>query len=137
MKIEEMRKEDNYYLVGPFWIIGKSLEEISKGNFQILARKFLVDYEGDYISRVPRSQFLHLHIWKEYQSQFGNVSYNHFPRGRVSWNSEEHKAWINIPEGLNESMILKKIQEEYDIKDDYVVRHTDPTSDNHYTFLLK
>ena len=29
----EMRKEDDLYLVGPFWIIGKSVEEINKGNF--------------------------------------------------------------------------------------------------------
>ena len=30
----EVKKEDDFYFVGPFWIIGQSVEEINKGNFE-------------------------------------------------------------------------------------------------------
>ena len=134
----EMRKEDDLYLVGPFWIIGKSVEEINKGNFELLApTKVLVNYDGDYATRVPKSEFLHKFLWNKYKSKYNNVEYNFYPRGRISFNSEDKKTWINIPKGLNESLILEALKKEYDIKRDYEVKYTDPTSGNHYMFELK
>ena len=134
----EMRKEDDLYFVGPFWIIGKSVEEINKGNFELLApTKVLVNYDGDYATKVPKAEFLHKDLWNKYKSKYNNVEYNFYPRGRISFNSEDKKTWINIPQGLNESLILKSLEKEYDVRIPYEVKYTDPTSGNHYMFELK
>ncbi len=132
--LNEVKKEDNLYLVGPFWLISKSLEELNKGNFELLAYKFLVDYNGNYETRVPKSQFTHKGIWENEIKR--PESYDYFPRGRVSCNHGD--TTINIPKGLNERLILERLAKEYGFKaSDVNVKYTDPTSGNHYTFSLK
>lgn len=136
MKLRELRKEDDFYFVGPFWIIGDSLDNINKGNFTIISEKFLVDYSGKPTNKVPKSQYTHEGIWNsKYKSSY-NVEYNYYPRGRVSQKNGD--SYLNIPDGLNESLIVEKIKDEYDVKRGFkAVKHTDPTSGNHYSFLLK
>lgn len=136
MKLTEIRKEDDLYFVGPFWIIGRSLKEINSGNFVILAEKFLVDFDGNVVERVLRSKFTHKGIWEEkYLSKY-KVEYSYFPRGRIS--QKQGKAYLNIPNGLNKDVVIPKIQKEYDIKTDFaMIKDTDPTTGNHYSFLLK
>ena len=135
--LTEVRKEDDLYLIGPFWIIGKSLAVINDGNFDILSEKFLINWEGEYQSRVTKSEFTHKGIWEnKYKSKYG-VAYNYYPRGRVSFNSKTKEFCINIPKGLNEDLILPVIAKEYGINVGRLkVKYTDPTSGDHYTFSL-
>ena len=130
----EMRKEDNLYLVGPFWLIAKSLEDLNEGNFEIISRKFLIDYEGNYQNRVPKSQFTHKGIWEnEIKRQ---EAFDYLPRGRVSRNHGD--TTVNIPAGLNEKVVIERLAKEYDFDTTTAnVKYTDPTSGNHYTFNLK
>lgn len=136
MKLEETRKEDDLYFVGPLWILGTSLNEINDGKFVLLTEKFLVDYEGKPVSKAPRSQYTHKGIWdSQYKKEFG-TEYNYCPRGRVG--QKQSEAYLNIPNGLNKEVIIPKIKREYDIKKDFaLIKDTDPTTGNHYSFLLK
>ena len=60
------RKEDDFYFVGPFWIIGQSVEEINRGNFELLApTKVLVNLDGEYATKVAKTEFLHKHLWNK------------------------------------------------------------------------
>lgn len=136
-QLNEVRKEEDLYLMGPFWIIGKSLADINKGNFDFLPEKFLIDWEGNYQNKVSKSEFTHKGIWEtKYQANY-KVAYNYYPRGRVSFNSKTKEFGINIPKGLNEELILPIIMKEYGINESKVnVKYTDITSGDHYSFLL-
>lgn len=134
----EVRKEDDFYYVGPFWIIGQSVEEINRGNFELLApTKVLVNWDGEYVTKVAKTEFLHKHLWNKYKSKYNNVEYNYFPRGRVSFDATSKKVWINIPHGLNEEIVLSALIKEFYVSSSYEVKYTDPTSGNHYAFDLK
>ena len=137
-QLNEVRKEEDLYLIGPFWIIGKSLDDINRGNFDFISEKFLIDWEGNYQNRVSKSEFTHKGIWENKYQSIYKVDYNYYPRGRVSFNSKTKEFGINIPQGLNEELVLPIILKEYGINDSKVnVKYTDPTSGNHYNFLLK
>ena len=132
----EIRPEDNLYLIGPFWIISDSIEELNKGNFNVIFETFLVDYEGNYVNRVPRSQFTHKGIWEnKYKSNYNNVSFDYFPRGRISF--YQGKTTLNIPKGLNETLVIESLSKIYDFDKSSDIKYTDPTSGNHYSFQLK
>lgn len=138
IQLNEVHKEDNLYLIGPFWIIGKSIEDINNGEFSLICEKFLLNWEGNYANRVPKSQFTHKGIWLNKYAQIYGKEYDYYPRGRISFDSKSKQFGINIPKGLNESIILPRILKEYDIViDDIHVKYTDPTSGNHYTFSLQ
>lgn len=134
MHSERVGKENDLCLVGPFWIISKSLRDLNKGYFWILCKTFLVDWEGNHVQRVPKSQLTHKSIWEnELQS---SKPYNYYPRGRVSIN--EGNITVNIPEGLNEELVIREVAKKYGF--DYTaasVRYIDPASGNHYDFLLR
>lgn len=135
MRLTEVRKEDDLYFVGPFWIIGSSLSEINKGNFNILAEKFLVNYSGIPIQRVSKSEFTHKGIWETRYRKIYNKEYNYYPRGRISF--KEGKWYLNIPDKLDKNIVVPKIQKEYDIKESFErIKSTDPTTGNHYSFEL-
>lgn len=138
-QLVEVRKEEDLYLVGPFWFIGTSLSEINAGNFELLSEKFLIDWEGNYRNRVSKSEFTHKGIWEtKYKSKYSGVSYDYYPRGRVSFNSKTKEFGINIPKGLNEELIIQIIAKDFGINTGKLkVKYTDPTSGNHYSFSLK
>lgn len=133
----EVRKEDDLYLVGPFWIIGDSLEDIYTGKYKILSEKFLYTYEGRPLKRVLPSEFTHKGIWeKKYKPLYKNVDFDYYPRGRVS--EKEGKSFLNIPETLNKDFLIEALRKEYDVKSGFSgIKFTDPTSGNHYTFKLR
>lgn len=131
----EVRKEDNLYLIGPFWIVGNSIEEINQGNFTILAEKFLVDFQGNYVNRVPKSQFTHAGIWKTKYERSYNREYDYYPRGRIA--AQGNQLTVNLPRGLNESLIIARLAKEFDFDSTLVtIKYTDPTSGAHYSFRL-
>lgn len=137
--INEVRKEDDLYFIGPFWVIGQSLTEINSNNFEVISEKFLIDWDGKFINPVPPLQYTHRGIWEsKYKSKYNNVDFDYYPRGRISFNHRNKEFCINIPKGLNNDLILPKILNDYGLSNfDVKVKYTDPTSGNHYTFKLK
>ena len=136
MQLNEIRKEDDLYLIGPFWLIGESVDNILNGNFIILSERFLADFEGNVIHRVPKAQFTHKGTWEMKYKNFYGVDYNYFPRGRIS--QKEGKAYLNIPDSINNPLITERLKKEFDIKKDFdMIKNTDPTTGNHYSFQLK
>jgi len=139
----EVRKEDDLYLVGPFWLVADSLKELLNCNFKLLNEKFLVDYQGNYVNRVPRSQFTHKGIWEtKYKGKYNQVSFDYYPRGRVSYDREENVICVNIPSRLKaiQNHIVNVLAKEYGFKaPDIKIRYTDPTQQGqvHYNFTLK
>lgn len=136
MKLNEVRKEDDLYFEGPFWIISPSMEELNKGNFTILSNQYLVDFYGKPVLPLPRYQSTHEYIWNsKYKDSFGVHPYNYYPRGRVVF--KEGKVYLNIPKGLPDDLIKKEVARKFDYDEFDNVFYKDPTSGNHYTFELK
>lgn len=135
----EDKKSEDFYLVGPFWFTGASLAQINKGKCNLLPAKFLMDYDGRYQSRVSKSQFTHKGLWEiEFGKRYPSKDFDYFPRGRVSWDSNEHKVWVNIPKGLNEEVLLPMVAQAYEFDLTLAeIKYTDPTTGNHYSFKLR
>ena len=71
MKLNEIRKDDDCYYQGPFWIVADSFKEILRGNFEILSEKFLCDYAGNDLSITSKSSKVHKKIWiNKYQNTY-------------------------------------------------------------------
>lgn len=136
MKLNEVRKEDDLYFEGPFWIISPSMEELNKGNFTILSNQYLVDFYGKPVLPLTRYQSTHEYIWNsKYKDSFGVHPYNYYPRGRVVF--KDGKVYLNIPKGLPDDLIKKEVAGKFDYDEFDNVFYKDPTSGNHYTFELK
>lgn len=136
MKLNEVRKEDDLYFEGPFWIISPSMEELNKGNFTILSNQYLVDFYGKPVLPLPKYQSTHEYIWNsKYKDSFGVHPYNYYPRGRVVF--KDGKVYLNIPKGLPDDLIKKEVARKFDYDEFDNVFYKDPTSGNHYTFELK
>lgn len=136
MKLNEVRKEDDLYFEGPFWIISPSMEELNRGNFTILSNQYLVDFYGKPVLPLTRYQSTHEYIWNsKYKDSFGVHPYNYYPRGRVVF--KDGKVYLNIPNGLPDDLIKKEIARKFDYDEFDNVFYKDPTSGNHYTFELK
>lgn len=136
MKLNEVRREDDLYFEGPFWIISPSMEELNKGNFTILSNQYLVDFYGKPVLPLTRYQSTHEYIWNsKYKDSFGVHPYNYYPRGRVVF--KDGKVYLNIPKGLPDDLIQEAVSDKFDYKKFDGVFYKDPTSGNHYTFELK
>ena len=136
MKLNEVRKEDDLYFEGPFWIISPSMEELNKGNFTVLSNQYVVDCYGKPGLPLTRYQSTHEYIWNsKYKDSFGVHPYNYYPRGRVVF--KEGKVYLNIPKGLPDDLIKKEVARKFDYDEFDDVFYKDPTSGNHYTFELK
>ena len=136
MKLNEVRKEDDLYFEGPFWIISPSMEELNKGNFTILSNQYLVDFYGKPVLPLTRYQSTHEYIWNsKYKDSVGIHPYNYYPRGRVVF--KDGKVYLNIPKGLPDDLIKKEVARKFDYDKFDNVFYKDPTSGNHYTFELK
>lgn len=136
MKLNEVRKEDDLYFEGPFWIISPSMEELNNGNFTILSNQYLVDFYGKPVLPLSRYQSTHEYIWNsKYKDSFGVHPYNYYPRGRVVF--KDGKVYLNIPKGLPDDLIKKEVARKFDYDEFDNVFYKDPTSGNHYTFELK
>ena len=136
MKLNEVRKEDDLYFEGPFWIISPSMEELNSGNFTILSNQYLVDFYGKPVLPLPKYQSTHEYIWNsKYKNSFGAHPYNYYPRGRVVF--KDGKVYLNIPKGLPGDLIQKAVAKKFDYKEFDSIFYKDPTSGNHYTFELE
>lgn len=137
-ELYEVRKEDELYFNGAFWIFADSYEDILKGNFEIDGTRIPVNFNGDYLDKNDsRLNLNHKKLWeKDYKFQFKDKEYNYFPRGRV--NVYNGKAYVNIHSKCNLPKIVNAILKEYNIEDlDLELELNDIEQGNHYDFLLK
>lgn len=137
MKILATRKEDDKYFQGPFWIIAKSVQEIHRGNFEIIGEKFLSDYNGNYEDNtLSKSQRTHKKIWEtEYAEKYNQSDYSYYPRGRVAICGGV--AFIHLNSKCNIPKVIDKIQQDYGIsKLDCEIDLNDTYQGSHYDFKL-
>lgn len=134
----EIKKEDEYYFQGPFWIKAESYDDMMKGNFQIIGEKILTDYNGEYKDKLhSKRYYIHSNLWKNepYKSEYKNIPYNYYPRGRVV--IRNGNAYININSLCNNPLIIDRIIKEYKInKLNHTITYND-SEGSHYDFLLK
>lgn len=139
MQVAEVRKEDNFYFKGPFWVIADSVHSILMGDYELLCEKELCTYEGKLNrSRPERKEQTHEQVWKRFQSKYGSgdFPYNYFPRGRVE--IYQGQAYINLNSLLNTPKIVNDILKEYQISDlNYHVFAIDELQGEHYNFELQ
>ena len=132
----EVRKEDDLYYNFTFWIKGKSVRDIKKGNFELIGRKTPVNYAGVYMSGDDRksSNLSHSKLWPLYTEN--NFPYKYYPRGRVNiYNGE---AYINLHSLFNQPSIINALIKECNLyKIPYDVECNDETQGPHYNFLLR
>ena len=64
MKITCVRKEDDIYYQGAFWIVGDSVDAIKRNNFEIVGLQLPCDYDGNYLETVgSKSSLTHSKLW--------------------------------------------------------------------------
>lgn len=136
MILREVKSEDDLYFQGPFWIFGKSLEDINNGNFTIVSERYLVDYDGTPVKLVRPQESTHEAIWnKKYMHAIGKP-FDFYPRGRVVF--RRGHVYLNIPKGINIDIIQPAVAEEFDYHRNFDnIFYKDPTTGGHYQFQLK
>ena len=138
MQLNEIRKEDDLYYRGLFWIIADSYKDIQRGNFELLGKKYPTDYEGKRVKEAAKEERLtHKQAWvRYYQNQFHGKDYSYYPRGRVEiFNGV---AYVNLNSLCNTPRVIDRIVETYNLdKIELDIEYNDLTQGNHYDFLLK
>lgn len=117
MKIlNEVRKEDDYYFQGAFWIIGDSMQDITSGKYHLCCHKMLSDYSGNILEIIESKRSLsHQRLWNsKYKAiEHSDKPFNYYPRGRVGISNGV--AYINIIEDCNTFRIIEDIITAYNI----------------------
>lgn len=137
-QITEVRKEDDFYFKGPFWVIAESVKDILSNSYNLLCDKELCTYEGKLDrSRPERKNQTHEAVWEKYKKNFNtDLPYNYFPRGRVE--VYQGVAYINLNSLINKPKIINDILKEYEIESlEYHVYEIDNLQGSHYDYLLK
>lgn len=112
MELNEVRKEDDYYLNGNYWIIANSVSDILKGQYEIMGSKHYVDYSGKV---VDESDYYttHQQAWNALYKDKYNVEYTYYPRGRVTL--YKGKLYINTHSLVSNGNIIGDVLEYYDL----------------------
>lgn len=137
MKLEEVRKEEDLYYQGAFWIKGESIREIKRGQFKLVGAKLPCQYTGEYLD-LGRSKgsLTHRRLWPEYNRGYEDKPYNYLPRGRVA--IYEGVAYIHLNSLFNQPSIIDAVIEEYSLeKLEIELDFNDTYQGSHYDFLLK
>lgn len=138
--LQEVRKEDELYYEGPFWIIGDSFKDILKGNFKLVFEKYACNYDGNSYNDTPKNNRTHKYVWNllkdSHYVKDKNVDYTYYPRGRVGiYNGT---AFININSKCNTPKIISNIINEYNLHNlDIELSFDDEIQGSHYDFKLK
>lgn len=137
MQLNEVRKEDDIYYQGAFWIKGDSIKDIKKGHFQIIGVELPCDYNGQYVNLFNKSKrsLTHKKLWMEYAGELKDKPFNYLPRGRVSiYNGT---AFIHLNSLFNQPDIIDAIIDKYCISRlDLEFDFNDTYQGSHYDFLL-
>lgn len=141
MKIlTEVRKEDDLYNIGPFWIVSHSLKSILTNNFEIKGIKIPVDYNGNYTNEFLRkkSSTSHNKIWTQIDKVNKSSGYTYYPRGRVRIVNGE--VFIHLNSKVNTPQVINKIIEFYNLQKlskNVSIEEDDLIQGSHYNFELK
>ncbi len=133
----EVRKEDDIYYQGAFWLIANELEDIYKGDFSIICEKVLVDYTGKLLQPYDPTLWAHQQIWnKKYQDKYPDKDYKYFPRGRIV--VKNGKAYFNCPVEVYLPQVVDSIEKEFCIeKLEHIAATKSSENGSHYDFRLK
>ena len=134
--INEMRKEDDLYYQGAFWICGNSVDDIKKNNFTLICKKLLSNYNGEYKENITsKSSLTHKRLWPELNPMSDNIDWNYYPRGRVAiYNGV---AYIHLNSLFNQPSIIDAIINEYKLdKLEIELDFNDTYQGSHYDFKL-
>lgn len=136
MNLNEVRKEDDLYYEGAFWIKGNSVRDIKKGNYEIIGIKIPCNYMGTPLTDRSKRSLTHLRLWPEYNKGLENKPYNYLPRGRVAiYNGV---AYIHLNSLFNQPDLVDKLEKEYNLgKLEIDLDFNDTYQGSHYDFLLK
>lgn len=111
--LNEIKKEDDFYFNGCFWIKANSFVDILNGNFELIGTRFLVNDSGEEVNGTSVSSKTHQNVWeKEFKDKYA-VGYTFYPRGRVQ--HYRGKTWININSNINLPKVIDKIFQYYDL----------------------
>lgn len=144
MELNEVRKEDETYYNGVFWIQADSVHDILTGKFNIVGRKFSVDYEGNYQGSQSVREMTHKYVWEENMPSLGKslkdifeVPVNYFPRIRS--NVYKGQVYINLPSLMNIPKIIDKVIDlcNYEKLKNNINIDNNEKQGSHYDFLLK
>lgn len=134
-----VRKEDEVYYQGAFWIVGDSVRDIKRGNFEIVGVQLPCDYQGTYLEEVgSKNSLSHKNLWNRKIKYEVNpeVSFDYYPRGRVA--IYRGQAWIHLHSLFNQPNIIDTIVEMYNLhKIDYDIDLNDTYQGSHYDFGLQ
>lgn len=138
--LTEVRKEDDLYFQGAFWINANSVKDILSGQFEIVGQRLLSTYEGKYVDDITsKSAKTHRKLWEEYKSKLDGMSdkeYTYLPRGRVS--IYKGTAYIHIHSRMNIPKVIDAITSAYELKKlDIIVDLNDTYQGSHYESELQ
>lgn len=138
--INEVRKDDNLYFCGAFWIQSDSFLNIQRGKFNLISCKSLCDYNGNIISDKSKNSQSHKNLWKnEIAKKFGceELPFDYYPRGRVCiYNGV---AFIHLNSKCNTPKIINCIIQDYELEsfgNNIEIELNDEVQGSHYDFLL-
>lgn len=137
--IVEVRKEDDIYYQGAFWVVGESVHDIKTGNFKIEGIQIPCDCSGNYLKLVKsKSGLTHKNLWnREFKNKLNSEEpFNYYPRGRVSI----HKgiAYINLYSLFNQPDIIDQVTNLYHLENlEIEIDLKDTYQGSHYDFLLE
>lgn len=136
MNLNEVRKEDDLYYEGAFWIKGNSVRDIKKGYYEIIGIKIPCNYQGTPLTDRSKRSLTHLRLWSEYNKGLENKPYNYLPRGRVAiYNGV---AYIHLNSLFNQPDLVDRLEKEYNLgKLEIDLDFNDTYQGSHYDFLLK
>lgn len=144
MKLNEVRKEDDLYFKGPFWIVADSIKDLRLGKYKIVGEKYLCDFNGNFVSdNAPsRSMMTHKKLWRDKYANELNCNdkpYNYYPRGRVEvWDGQ---AYIFVHSSMNFEPLIGNLIHEYGLDkldDESLVEVVENDyQGSHYDYLLK
>ena len=142
MKLNEVRKEDDTYYQGGFWIIGNSVLDILEGKFKIIGHRELSNYNGDYIDlKQSYKSLTHERLWrdefgKDFNDNDEKLPYNFYPRGRVA--IYKGNAIIHLYHLFNNPKIIDAVINYYGVNElNIKVEFNDQTQGSHYDFILE
>lgn len=139
VKIFGVRKEDEVYYQGAFWIVGDSVRDIKRGNFEIVGIQITSDYKGNYLEAIPsKSGLTHKSLWnRQFKWKINpKVDYDYYPRGRVFIHNGH--VWINLHSLFNQPDVIDTVVEMYNLhKLDLDLDLKDTYQGSHYDFGLE
>ena len=136
-QLTEVKKEDDLYFQGAFWIKGNSIKDIIRGKFELICEKRLCDIDGKDVNiSKSKNSLNHKNLWKSEFNKDSDLPFDYYPRGRVS--IYKGTAFIHIHSILHTPAIIDAIIDEYGIdKLEVEVERNDIIQGSHYDFILE